>query len=540
MDDSNARRLALPACLFWFFAGLYVMLSGAHVYSPDGVVMVRLTEALVDDRSLSFRALAGWPEHGGPRAPVGRDGETRRFSKYGLLPSLAGVPAYLVSGVLADVAPASERTLFTTPATREGRENARDPSPTFDGDRRAFRTLLYSTSESGFREALGMWCVQLTSAGVTAGLAVLAYLLGLELGFRRRAALAVAATLGLATPFFCYAREFWSEPFAAMALLGALLLLVRAQAGKGPGTGLVGAGALLGSIILIKPALFVLAAPVAVLHLASRGAVGRRFVQTGLAAAGATGPILLALAYNYLRFGSVFETGYGAEAAEWTTPALTGAIGLLVSPGRGVLVYAPIVLLGYSTLPALWRRSRLVAGVAASSLPLLIGLYCRWWMWEGGWCWGPRFLLPAIPCLLYGVGELAEGRLSRVHRAFGAMTLGFSALAAWSTLLVHDFDFHTWIWRFWRDHEAALQAQGLVEAYDLVRWDWHYAPIVRYWSFPIRETLIWPLALRQPGVVLAVHGAALLAMLGGALGLRRALGADRATPASPTSVPPGR
>lgn len=540
MSAANFRPLALPACIFVFFAGLYVMLSGAHVYSPDGAVMVRLTAALVDEGALSFRELPGWPEHGGPPAPALRPGEGRRFSKYGLLPSLAGVPAYVVSGWLAQVAPASEAALFATPVTLEGRKNARDPTPTFAGDPRPFRTLFYSTSERNFREALGMWGVQLTSAAVAAGLGALIYLLSIELGYRRLSALAVAGTLGLATPLLCYAREFWSEPFAALALVGAVLLLVRVQGQRAGAAAVLGAGCMLGSLCLIKPALLVLALPVAGLHLAASSTRGRRVAHGALGALGSSIPIGVALAYNWARFGSAFETGYGSEAGEWTTPPLQGALGLLVSPGRGLLVYTPVVLLGLSTLPRLLRRSTLVGGVAALSLPLLIALYCRWWMWEGGWCWGPRFLLPAIPFLVFGVGELAEGRLGRRHAEFGAFVLLLSTVAAWSTVLVHDFDLHAWIWRLWGDNESEFTAQGLTSAYDLVHWDWAYAPIFRYWTFPVRETLLWPLALQRPGVVIGVHAVALAGLLTGALGLRRAFAAGSATPDPPTTAPPGR
>jgi hypothetical protein len=27
-------------------------------------------------------------------------------------------------------------------------------------------------------------------------------------------------------------------------------------------------------------------------------------------------------------------------------------------------------------------------------------VYSKWWAWHGGWCWGPRFLVPVIPLLL--------------------------------------------------------------------------------------------------------------------------------------------
>jgi len=54
-------------------------------------------------------------------------------------------------------------------------------------------------------------------------------------------------------------------------------------------------------------------------------------------------PVALWLAgisvYNSVRFGSVWQSGYGDEASEFSEPFLTGLTGLLVSPGKGVLWY---------------------------------------------------------------------------------------------------------------------------------------------------------------------------------------------------------
>ncbi len=52
-------------------------------------------------------------------------------------------------------------------------------------------------------------------------------------------------------------------------------------------------------------------------------------------------------AYGWARFGSPFETGYGAQAspAAFTTPALVGLYGLLLSSGKGVAWFAPALWL---------------------------------------------------------------------------------------------------------------------------------------------------------------------------------------------------
>ena len=68
-------------------------------------------------------------------------------------------------------------------------------------------------------------------------------------------------------------------------------------------------------------------------------------------------------AYGVARFGTPFETGYGAQAtaAAFTTPLLVGLYGLLLSSGKGVAWFAPALWLA----PRGWRAATRRAGRAA-------------------------------------------------------------------------------------------------------------------------------------------------------------------------------
>jgi hypothetical protein len=109
--------------------------------------------------------------------------------------------------------------------------------------------------------------------------------------------------------------------------------------------------------------------------------------------------------HNFVRFGSVLETGYGAEATRFTAPLLAGLGGLLLSPGKSVLWYAPPLLLAIvGSLRFARRRPDATALVVAMTVPALLAtaLYYQWW---GGGAWGPRLLVPLLPLWLLPAGE---------------------------------------------------------------------------------------------------------------------------------------
>ncbi|MBN1680798.1 MAG: hypothetical protein JW966_10935, partial [Anaerolineae bacterium] len=92
----------------------------------------------------------------------------------------------------------------------------------------------------------------------------------------------------------------------------------------------------------------------------------------------------------------------------YTTPLWKGIGGLLFSPGRSVFLYAPPLALAV----ALWSRFRRHHAALADVLALLwimaLVFYGGWWAWHGGWCWGPRFLVPLLPLSCLPLGALPD------------------------------------------------------------------------------------------------------------------------------------
>jgi hypothetical protein len=136
------------------------------------------------------------------------------------------------------------------------------------------------------------------------------------------------------------------------------------------------------------------------------------------------GSYLLALAItglvNWGRSGTPLATGYGGG---WTTPLWIGLPGLLLSPGRSVILAFPLLLLAPL---GLWRlrttEHRLAALAIAGVVAALLFNNALWSQWWGSWSWGPRLLIPALPLLA-------------VPAAFGAASLR-PALRTWLPALL--------------------------------------------------------------------------------------------------------
>jgi hypothetical protein len=107
---------------------------------------------------------------------------------------------------------------------------------------------------------------------------------------------------------------------------------------------------------------------------------------------------------NTVRRGSPFRTGYEHDHGFQTLLPYSGLIGfsypryfgvpsLLISFGKGVLFFAPgLVLVFRRGLEAL-RPIKDVVVLWLLYLGGLVLVYGGWWAWYGGGTWGPRFLL---------------------------------------------------------------------------------------------------------------------------------------------------
>ncbi len=122
--------------------------------------------------------------------------------------------------------------------------------------------------------------------------------------------------------------------------------------------------------------------------------------------------------FNLTRTGGILDTG--RNEFEATLAAPLNAIGFLVSPGKGLLLYSPVVIIGLLGLPPLWRANRrlTLALVGAFIAGLLTVAGLRFWSDE---TWGPRYIVWISWLLLlpvpYWVTSLKRAKL------LGAVTI---------------------------------------------------------------------------------------------------------------------
>ncbi|MEO5924184.1 MAG: hypothetical protein ABIR70_10185 [Bryobacteraceae bacterium] len=182
------------------------------------------------------------------------------------------------------------------------------------------------------------------------------------------------------------------------------------------------------------------------------------------------------LAYNLSIFGSV-SGGYSAQLKYerlWD-----GLLGVLISPGRGLLVYTPIVIFALAAIAAEARHRQLVAMASIFTLThiVLVSMWPNWW---GGYSWGPRLLTETIVPLvvLIAVGWPAiRGRGLRSAFAVTAMYCVFVQGVGvycypkghWDSMPVSVNDDPSRLWD-WADNPMVRTVQGGVawEPYAIV------------------------------------------------------------------------
>jgi hypothetical protein len=250
---------------------------------------------------------------------------------------------------------------------------------------------------------VGGFLAQAVPTLAAAGVAVFTAWFAMTLGASRRRALLAGATVLLATEIAIYYRTFFAEVLAALLTCVVVWAFMRGDRWRHAAP--------------VGIALLILAKPQLVLVGLALGAVftlhQRRWQPLLWALVGtATGAVLYA-GYDLLRFADATNLGGDARTLHdnaFTPAKLAEAAGtLLVSPGRGLLWYSPIVILG---LFGAWRRRNDVLGLAAIAV-LLAALAIHLGNPGVGNNWGDRYLAPAIP-LLTALAWSLRGRGARL------------------------------------------------------------------------------------------------------------------------------
>jgi hypothetical protein len=201
----------------------------------------------------------------------------------------------------------------------------------------------------------------------------------------RRVALGAATVFGLGTATFAVAADTqWSHAPAQAAMAAGVLALTRGRLGL--------AGLALGLGAAVRPHLVVVAIAVAVwMALAARS--WQPAVRVG---AGAAPGVILLLSYNAMVHGRFWPTnGLERSAADVAWGGSGGGVGLaalpenllgtLASPGRGVLVLYPVLIVLAFWVPAAWRRATHAERAAAVGALTYLLVQLTLNRYSGGW-----------------------------------------------------------------------------------------------------------------------------------------------------------
>jgi hypothetical protein len=249
-----------------------------------------------------------------------------------------------------------------------------------------------------------------------------------RLNFSTRLSLVLGAAYALGSMALPYTRTYFGEPLIALTITLAAYGLYRVKADRvdraDVGRWLLISGTALALAVFVRersaimfPAFLIYAVPVIRRDW-------RRWLLWLLPLVIVGGLIGL---MNWSRYGSPLTFSFSVlQHTTFSTPLLLGLYGLLISPGKGLLLYTPIAWAGLMGLVTLWRRWRAEAVLFMLISVAEIGFFAVYEFWTGGWNWGPRYILPVVPLLILAAGAWVQANPTRARRAIvgGLIAIG--------------------------------------------------------------------------------------------------------------------
>jgi len=337
--------------LFLFFFSVYVLTGQGSIQSADGKIMFLLTQAMVENHSVSFSEIVSLSDTPGPQ-----------YSKYGLGMSVLAIPFYLFGKLLSFLLgiEASLATQFT---------------------------------------------VSMINAMLTALSCLMVFRIATErFEFTLRIGLFLALGFGLSTIAWYYSEDFMSEPATTFFLLSAVYWVT----GKDRATrDLLWAGTFLALAVSCRlAALVVIPGFIFYQWMVWAESAEKDIKQLVMdllrPAIPVVAVLMLIMIYNYLRFGGPLETGYEKISGRF----LLGFFGILFSPGKSLFLFNPLTLFGCLAFMFFLREQRKTALLFGWLVVSHLVLFSFWHSWQGGMSWGPRLMLVVLPYLILPIGFL--------------------------------------------------------------------------------------------------------------------------------------
>ncbi|HXH11554.1 MAG TPA: hypothetical protein VNP04_17535 [Alphaproteobacteria bacterium] len=305
-------------------------------------------------------------------------------------------------------------------------------------------------------------CLEKLSASLITAISVLFLFWALRELVTERWAVILAVLYAFGTSSFSVSSQaLWQHGPSQLFLAASLFLFTR---GLREEQYIAYAGFTMASAVVMRPTDVLIALPMGCYVLHKHWKKLPNFVLFAMP------PAAFLLAYNYIYFGSILETGYGRPfnptSFFWQTPFLQGFSGILFSPGRGLFVFSPVLLLSIVGVIHLWIKGPWAFRYLSLGSLFVVLLYSRWFAWWGGWSYGPRLLadLALLLCFfLYPITEMIRRRwfLKLVFAILALLSVGCHALGV-----------------FWYD--TSWDARNDPDRRPDRLWDWRDSPLVYY------------------------------------------------------------
>jgi hypothetical protein len=363
----NITKNKISLYLFILLASIFTLATSLRVDSGDGATMYKVAESLAagDGGSITVQpntdgySIGAW----GKLYPIslhigdgygkwGRDG--RYYAKYGIGLSLVLSPIVKVAKITSGYLP--------------------------------------TLTENYAGQAAMVWFNALITAGTCALLfQVLTQFYTINLSKT------LAILYGLGTFAFYYAKSAFSEPLTTFLLLLSLFAVSKRR--------FLLSGIALGGMLLVRQTSIFLVAPIVLwgLIIIWRGSSKESILLSTQYLIPVALAQLTVWEYNIYRFGDWMDYGY--MSLRWDTPILVGLYSQLLSSGKGLFIYAPILLIGILGWPRFFRHKLWSILILVLVVFWLVphSLYSNW---EGGGGWGPRLLLPIVPLFFFSAGVI--------------------------------------------------------------------------------------------------------------------------------------
>ncbi|HET8931120.1 MAG TPA: hypothetical protein VFN21_10725 [Acidimicrobiales bacterium] len=257
-----------------------------------------------------------------------------------------------------------------------------------------------------------------------------------ELGFDPTTVVVTASALAFATTVWVYAHVSFDSTATSLAAVAAVWCAVRFLRQGTPRDALA-TGACLAAGVLVRVDTLVmvpfLALPVLIgAYRQWKQKVARPIASIVAVAAPVTGAFAAALVYNWYRFGSITDNGHTDDGFLAFNPRLgEGLFGQIASPGKGLLVFSPLLIVALFRWRWFLKRHAVIAGSVAGATIATLLAHAAIVGWAGDQAWGARFTVVVVPLvaipLARVVQEIRDHRIGTAGRVAtgAAAVVGF-------------------------------------------------------------------------------------------------------------------